>query len=128
MSQTTTLQTASGAPPRSQQDELPPYVGSLLRPEAYPHPADDLRLHETHISWVVLAGSYAYKVKKPVDFGFLDFSTPDAVYRHNMRTIELGRGIDTMATGVHLHLNDLPRQTAKYEARPAAKTRVKGSK
>jgi hypothetical protein len=58
----------------------------------------------------------------------LDFSTPDAVYRHNMRTIELGRGIDTMATGVHLHLNDLPRQTAKYEARPASKTRIKGSK
>jgi aminoglycoside phosphotransferase family enzyme/predicted kinase len=30
---------------------------------------------ETHISWVFLTGSYAYKVKKPVDFGFLDFST-----------------------------------------------------
>jgi hypothetical protein len=30
---------------------------------------------ETHISWVLLAGDYAYKLKKPVDFGFLDFST-----------------------------------------------------
>ncbi len=33
------------------------------------------RLLETHISWVILAGSHAWKIKKPVDFGFLDFST-----------------------------------------------------
>jgi uncharacterized protein len=46
----------------------------MLRPEAYPHPADDLQLHETHISWVILAGEYGYKVKKPVNLGFLDFS------------------------------------------------------
>ena len=34
-----------------------------------------MQLVETHISWVLLAGDYAYKLKKPVDFGFLDFST-----------------------------------------------------
>jgi len=33
-------------------------------------------LIETHISWVILAGEFAYKIKKPVDLGFLDFSTP----------------------------------------------------
>ncbi len=33
---------------------------------------------ETHISWVLLAGDYAYKVKKPVNLGFLDFSTLEA--------------------------------------------------
>jgi aminoglycoside phosphotransferase family enzyme/predicted kinase len=53
----------------------PSHVRALLSPAAYDHPADDLRLHETHISWVVLVGPYAYKVKKSVDFGFLDFST-----------------------------------------------------
>jgi aminoglycoside phosphotransferase family enzyme len=47
----------------------------LLRPEAFPHPAHDLRLIETHISWVILAGDFAYKIRKPVNFGFLDFST-----------------------------------------------------
>lgn len=46
----------------------------MLRSEAYPHPTDDLQLHETHISWVILAGAHAYKVKKPVALGFLDFS------------------------------------------------------
>jgi len=55
--------------------DLPPLIRALLRPEAYPHPADNLRVHETHISWVILAGPYAYKLKKHVNFGFLDFST-----------------------------------------------------
>ncbi len=53
----------------------PPLVQSLLRPEAYPHRPRRVRLVETHISYVFLAGPYAYKVKKPVDFGFLDYST-----------------------------------------------------
>ncbi len=51
-----------------------PLIEALLRPEVYPHPVDSVRLLETHISWVLLAGEFAYKIKKPVDFGFLDFS------------------------------------------------------
>lgn len=47
----------------------------LLKPEAYPHPCRDVRLVETHISWILLTGDYAYKVKKPLNLGFLDFST-----------------------------------------------------
>lgn len=49
----------------------------LSRPEAYPHRADDVRVVQTHLSIVFLAGPYAYKLKKPVHFGFVDFSTPD---------------------------------------------------
>lgn len=48
---------------------------ALLRPDAWPHPVHGLRLVETHISWVFLTGDQAYKVKKPLDLGFLDFST-----------------------------------------------------
>lgn len=55
----------------------PRMIRELLLPGAYPHPAADLRLEETHISWVLLAGPYAYKIKKPLDLGFLDFSTLD---------------------------------------------------
>ena len=54
---------------------LPPLIRSLLRPEAYPHPVTDVQLRETHLSWVLLAGQFAYKIKKPVDLGFADFST-----------------------------------------------------
>jgi uncharacterized protein len=56
----------------------PPLIAGLLRPEAYPHPvAEPVRLVETHISWVLLTGTYAYKVKKPLRLSFLDYSTLD---------------------------------------------------
>ena len=50
-------------------------IQALQSPDCYPHAVTDIRLLETHISWVLLAGEFAYKIKKPVDFGFLDFST-----------------------------------------------------
>ncbi|MCU0932980.1 MAG: AAA family ATPase [Thiobacillaceae bacterium] len=56
---------------------LPEFIAGLLRPDAYPHAAPAPRLIETHISWVILAGDYAYKLKKPLDLGFLDFSSLD---------------------------------------------------
>lgn len=56
-------------------DGRPRIVADLLRPDAYAPPAHDVRLHETHSSWVLLAGPYAYKLKKPVDLGFLDFTS-----------------------------------------------------
>jgi hypothetical protein len=43
----------------------------------FPHPAGGIECIETHASWVVLAGDYAYKIKKPLDLGFLDYSTPE---------------------------------------------------
>ena len=52
---------------------LPDHVRALLLPSTYEHPAPEARLIQTHISWVVLAGEHAYKLKKPLDLGFLDF-------------------------------------------------------
>ena len=55
---------------------LPPLIQRMLVPEFYPHPVQvPIRLMQTHVSYVLLTGEYAYKVKKPVDFGFLDYST-----------------------------------------------------
>ncbi|OIQ80488.1 zeta toxin [mine drainage metagenome] len=50
-------------------------VEALCDPARYPHAARRVRLVETHISWVLLAGRYAYKIKKALDLGFLDFTT-----------------------------------------------------
>ena len=50
-------------------------VEALLEPRAFPHEVGRLGLLETHISFVVLTGPYAYKIKKPLDLGFLDYST-----------------------------------------------------
>jgi len=48
---------------------------AMLDGSRYPKAAKSVRLIETHISWVLLVGSYAYKIKKSVDIGFLDFTT-----------------------------------------------------
>jgi aminoglycoside phosphotransferase family enzyme/predicted kinase len=53
----------------------PEFVRGLLRAEAYPHAVARLQLIETHISWIILTGDHAYKIKKPVRLDFLDFST-----------------------------------------------------
>jgi hypothetical protein len=50
-------------------------IRALQDPGCYSHPVDRIRVIETHISWVLLTGPYAYKIKKPVKLGFLDFST-----------------------------------------------------
>jgi hypothetical protein len=47
----------------------------MTRPEFYPHPVDRIDVRETHISKVFLTGELVYKFKKPVDFGFLDYTT-----------------------------------------------------
>ncbi|MBT8136213.1 MAG: AAA family ATPase [Gammaproteobacteria bacterium] len=54
---------------------LPPLIRGLCSPEAWPHPVSEVRAIETHVSWVLLTGEYAYKIKRPVTLGFLDFST-----------------------------------------------------
>ncbi|GAB4140188.1 MAG: bifunctional aminoglycoside phosphotransferase/ATP-binding protein [Cyanobacteria bacterium J069] len=78
---------------------LPPVIQHMLKPEFYPHPvppdplkteagkppeypedfypsdAAPVQLIQTHISYVLLTGEYAYKIKKPLNFGFLDYST-----------------------------------------------------
>lgn len=51
------------------------FVHGLMSPHAYPHPTSEIRVVETHISWVLLTGQYAYKIKKPIKLPFLDFST-----------------------------------------------------
>lgn len=55
---------------------LPPLVEQMMQPGFYPHPVQEpVQLIQTHISYVLLTGDYAYKVKKPLDFGFLNYST-----------------------------------------------------
>jgi aminoglycoside phosphotransferase family enzyme/predicted kinase len=51
-------------------------IDALRDPDAYPHAVDSpIRVVETHVSWVLLTGPYAYKVKKPLRLSFLDYST-----------------------------------------------------
>jgi aminoglycoside phosphotransferase family enzyme/predicted kinase len=50
-------------------------ISSLCNKECYFHETGKIEVIETHISWILLTGEFAYKIKKPVNLGFLDFST-----------------------------------------------------
>jgi aminoglycoside phosphotransferase family enzyme len=56
---------------------LPPLIKALLDPARYPEPAARVDLVETHASWLLLAGDFVYKIKKPVVLPFLDYGTLD---------------------------------------------------
>ena len=73
---------------------LPPAVRLLLQPQAYPHPVPEaVELIQTHISYVLLAGEFAYKVKKAVDFGFLDYSTLELRRHFCYEELRLNRAV-----------------------------------
>ena len=58
-----------------QREQLPDFVKYLLQPSVYGLAAETVKLVQTHISYVFIAGDFVYKFKKPVNFGFLDFTT-----------------------------------------------------
>lgn len=53
-------------------------VNALTRPEAYPERPAEVSMRQTHISWLFFTEDFVYKMKKPVDFGFLDFTSLEA--------------------------------------------------
>src|SRR6185312_4547172 len=68
---------------------LPAFVENLKNPAAYDHPIKYFKIIETHISWIILTGTYAYKIKKPVDFGFLNYSTLEKRHHYCQEDIRL---------------------------------------
>ncbi len=53
------------------------FLKSLLKPQAYPEPTIYVKLLQTHVSFLFITDNFVYKIKKPVDFGFLNFTTLD---------------------------------------------------
>ncbi|MEW6690372.1 MAG: AAA family ATPase, partial [Pseudomonadota bacterium] len=76
-------------------------IAALRDPTRYPHPVQEVEVVETHISWVLLAGEYAYKLKKPVRLAFLDFSTLEARKRFCEEELRLNR---RTAPGLYLEV------------------------
>ncbi len=66
-------------------------IHALLDEASYPHPVYDIQLLETHISWVILAGEFAYKIKKPLDLGFLNFKELSAREYYCLEEIRLNQ-------------------------------------
>lgn len=78
---------------------LPQFVTDLLSTDAYDHAADDVGLIQTHISYVLLAGEFAYKIKKPLDLGFLDYSMLERRRRMCEEEVRLNR---RLCDGIYL--------------------------
>ena len=102
---------ATQANTAQETSSVPPMISGLLRPGAYWHPGDGIELHETHISWVILAGSFAYKIKKPVDFGFLDFTTRERRLADCADEIRLNR---RLCPDVYLGIVDVVERDGGY--------------
>lgn len=78
-------------------------IRSLMNPALYEHRVEQFDLIETHISWVLLTGLYAYKIKKPVNLGFLDFSTAEKRLFYCREELRLNRRL-----APQLYLNVVP--------------------
>jgi aminoglycoside phosphotransferase family enzyme/predicted kinase len=74
-----------------EQGSLPPVIEAMLKPEFYPHPATAIELRQTHTSYVLLAGEFAYKVRKAVRFAFIDCSTAARRFALCQRELALNR-------------------------------------
>ena len=77
--------------PRADDPTANTLIAGLDNPFAFGHPVKYIRLIETHISWVILTGNYAYKIKKPVNLGFLDFSTLEKRHFYCLEELRLNR-------------------------------------
>jgi len=71
--------------------QLPKMVEALLDPKAYPDTTQRVGLVQTQMSFVFLTDNYVYKVKKPVDLGYLDYTTLDKRQFYCQREVELNR-------------------------------------
>lgn len=73
---------------------------AFSNPGFYSHDVEKVRRAETHTAWVFLTGKRAYKIKKPVNFGFLDFSTLEKRKTFCEREVELNRELSDLYLGV----------------------------
>jgi aminoglycoside phosphotransferase family enzyme/predicted kinase len=83
--------------------DLPDLLTGLTDPAAYPHRPDRVEVRQTHISAVFLAGDRVYKVKKPVNLGFLDFSTAEQRKHFCEEEVRLNRRL-----APHVYLGVVP--------------------
>jgi hypothetical protein len=70
---------------------LPSLVEDLLKPETYPHKPQKVELVQTQMSFIFLTGEYVYKVKKPVNLGYLDYTTLEKRHFFCRQELELNR-------------------------------------
>lgn len=87
----------------------------LKKPESYPHKTDNIEHIQTHISHVFIAPPFVYKLKKPVDFGFLDYSTLEKRHELCEREVTLNR---RLCEGIYIGIVSIVRQGSQLVLEP----------
>jgi len=87
-------------------------IDFMKRPDTYPHQPEQVEHVQTHISHVFIAGSYVYKLKKSVNFDFLDFSTPEKRKFYCQQELKLNR---RLTDGIYLEVVSINRSGESYQ-------------
>ena len=82
-------------------NKTPVLIKALQNPELFPHKVEYFKIIETHISWVLLTGHYAYKIKKTLNLGFLDFSSLEKRRHYCYEELRLN---SRLAKGLYLNV------------------------
>lgn len=98
--------------PDSSHSEYSKLIHFLSNPESYPHRPSKVQHVQTHISHVFLAGSFVYKIKKPLDLGFLDYSTLEKRKILCLREVELNR---RLSDDIYLGVVGFSKQNGRYD-------------
>lgn len=100
-----------------QNQDLPDFVNYLMKPEAYTPEPSRVKLIQTHISYVLVTDDLVYKFKKPVDFGFLDFTTLSKRQHFCRQELILNR---RLCPTIYLDLAALTKTDGDFRLSPAA--------
>ena len=103
--------------PSDHQTEI---VRAMQRPDFYPHPVEGVSLEETHISRVLLTGDLVYKIKKPVELGFLDFTTLEKRRHFCHMEVELNR---RLTRDIYLGVVSITKKDRTYHLERARRDR-----
>jgi len=105
-----------------EQEQLP---SSLKDPNSYPYKPGQIQLLQTHISYIAIAPPYVYKIKKPVNLGFLDFTTLQKRRHFCQREVELNRRLCRDVYEGVVAISELNGKIMIEEARKIAEYAVK---
>lgn len=91
---------------------LPPLIQQMQQPDFYPHPVrKPIEVLQTHASYVLLAGDYAYKIKKAVNFVFFDYSTLEARQHFCQEELRMNR---PLAPEIYLEVLPIASEGQRY--------------
>lgn len=94
-------------------------TSALMKPDAYDDHVENVRLVQTHISWIFLTGKHVYKIKKPVNFGFLDFTTLEKRKVYCEKELEINK---RLAKDMYLEVVPINQHNDKIKIKGEGKT------